>query len=1014
MAILTQAHQGLKFKDANAQIIGMTGAAELAVMTLSKDGWVAIGGAPLDRNILSLHKNDTNGIFVTHRNDTGFVLNRTYADFNNDGTTVEYQERIGVDGNIGSIGMFSNHALALRTNNTNRVYIKNGGNVGIGTTDPIMKLQVLGDIYANIGNVFIDSGRRLVWGNSAQFIEATNSTSMEFSGGSGSIDMTLLANGNLGIGTTGPGAKLQVYSTATRDIFISGNGTQAQNGWQAEHAFFTSAGQGVIVGKANANNDTNRLHILYNTSNGDAEYLGYDTNNANRVRLNTNGDSHLNGGNVGIGTTSPGSKLQVNGGIYATNYLNVSGVNTNFNLYNNGTTYLNGDTTVDSTFLVTNGNVGIGTTSPSSKLNISSASYNDHITLTRLSDELGISVSGGQLTFEGGVTPFNNNDTDLGRSDKHWREAFVYSLRSGGALQFKTNGNSERMRIDSAGNVGIGTTSPSAKLEILGTTAGETVFDIQGTQGQLFSITDNLTGSIFAVSDISGVPILDVNSSGLSTFDGNVSVTGQLAVTNGIEMTAGNFNAGDNERVRLGNSADLQIYHDGSNSFIQDSGTGSLKTVTSGFQLLNSTQSQFMMLADGGATSWIKLYYSGAERLATTNTGVTISGTISTETGSTFAGAIKITETGTAQHILIGNQDSGGTNRPSMIQGVNGQLKFGFGSSWSAEGGTMTDTLVLDENNNATFAGIVNIVGTNSTNQESVLLRGISSDGSDLLGSIRTANTGGYNQEMRFYTSNANGTSDEDLTLTLKPDQSATFAGHVSMSSGNATGKFAVKSTGVHASYDFYNNGTSYFNSTVNVDGAFAQSGGDTSTFSGDVTVAGTLTAQEFHTEFISSSILHESGSTVFGNSSDDTHEFTGSVNVDGALDIKGSYVVSKKTVALSTSFANVLTINTNNHTGCYVKINVFGDWGGHSTVAYLGEFFIKNGGGGYGEPGMIIRQSDNTHEGYVTARIVDPAGSSGARDISIELQLVSQNQYGGAMTGHMTYTVEGIFNSVS
>ena len=53
--------------------------------------------------------------------------------------------------------------------------------------------------------------------------------------------------------------------------------------------------------------------------------------------------------------------------------------------------------------------------------------------------------------------------------------------------------------------------------------SGGTVVDIQGSQGQLFSVTDDLSGSIFAVSDISGVPILDVNSSGLSTFDGLVS-----------------------------------------------------------------------------------------------------------------------------------------------------------------------------------------------------------------------------------------------------------------------------------------------------------------------------------------------------------------------------------------------------------------------------------------------------------------------------------------------------------
>jgi hypothetical protein len=51
-----------------------------------------------------------------------------------------------------------------------------------------------------------------------------------------------------------------------------------------------------------------------------------------------------------------------------------------------------------------------------------------------------------------------------------------------------------------------------------------TVLDIQGTQGQLFSVTDSLTGDLFSVSDISGIPILNVNSTGLVTVDGNLNL----------------------------------------------------------------------------------------------------------------------------------------------------------------------------------------------------------------------------------------------------------------------------------------------------------------------------------------------------------------------------------------------------------------------------------------------------------------------------------------------------------
>ena len=58
---------------------------------------------------------------------------------------------------------------------------------------------------------------------------------------------------------------------------------------------------------------------------------------------------------------------------------------------------------------------------------------------------------------------------------------------------------------------------------------------------------------------------------------------------------------------------------------------------------------------------------------------------------------------------------------------------------------------------------------------------------------------------------------------------------------------------------------------SLNVTGSVIVTG--SLTVEGD-TVSGTLTVQEFHTEFVSSSILFESGSTVFGNSSDDIHQF--------------------------------------------------------------------------------------------------------------------------------------------
>ena len=58
-----------------------------------------------------------------------------------------------------------------------------------------------------------------------------------------------------------------------------------------------------------------------------------------------------------------------------------------------------------------------------------------------------------------------------------------------------------------------------------------------------------------------------------------------------------------------------------------------------------------------------------------------------------------------------------------------------------------------------------------------------------------------------------------------------------------------------------------------------------------NLVVGGRVTAQEFHTEFISSSIIYESGSTQFGNSLDDTHIFTGSLNLTGSLTVNGKTI---------------------------------------------------------------------------------------------------------------------------
>ena len=141
--------------------------------------------------------------------------------------------------------------------------------------------------------------------------------------------------------------------------------------------------------------------------------------------------------------------------------------------------------------------------------------------------------------------------------------------------------------------------------------SGGTVVDVLGSQGQLLSVTDDLSGSIFAVSDISGVPIFDVNSSGLSTFDGNVNLP-------------------DSKKILLGTGNDLEIYHTGNQSYIKDSGTGSLIIESSDlFLRTNSTENAIVCAANASVT----LYHNNIAKLATTSTGVSVTGNATVGTG---------------------------------------------------------------------------------------------------------------------------------------------------------------------------------------------------------------------------------------------------------------------------------------------------------------------------------------------------------------------------------------------
>ena len=76
--------------------------------------------------------------------------------------------------------------------------------------------------------------------------------------------------------------------------------------------------------------------------------------------------------------------------------------------------------------------------------------------------------------------------------------------------------------------------------------------------------------------------------------------------------------------------------------------------------------------------------------------------------------------------------------------------------------------------------------------------------------------------------------------------------------------------------------------------------------FQSDLTVDGKVTAQEFHTEIVSSSIVFTSGSTKFGDTIDDNHSFTGSINQSGSLNLNdGNLTVNDNIIIGGTTDLN-------------------------------------------------------------------------------------------------------------
>jgi hypothetical protein len=312
--------------------------------------------------------------------------------------------------------------------------INGNGNVGIGTVSPGYRLDVQGGQLNASGGFCIAGDCKTSWSQVGGSQWTTSGSNIYYN------------SGNVGIGTSSPGYRLH----------ISGNNT---------------VGGGYPVIKLQNTQAGGHSHWLYSGANGAAGDFGFYDETDNAYRFYVKGTS----GNFGIGTTSPSDKLDVAGSIRMSSGYFFSSVGGNLKL--------NADSANDIEFYqngglkagIYDGNLGIGTTTPGNLLQLNSG-------VTPASGQFRISANNaGSLS---GIAYSPNNIAlgfDVDYTNGSWiardaSVAWLYKTTSKFLIQGSA-GNSvggaaalnSYMAIDlSNGNVGIGTTSPTAKLHVVG------------------------------------------------------------------------------------------------------------------------------------------------------------------------------------------------------------------------------------------------------------------------------------------------------------------------------------------------------------------------------------------------------------------------------------------------------------------------------------------------------------------------------------------------------------------
>ena len=384
-------------------------------------------------------------------------------------------------------------------------------------------------------------------------------------------------------------------------------------------------GDSLLTGAVKINGNFDELYT-YLGNGSSLNYIGGRWSNTS-IGINTLS-------NVGVGTTNPTSALTVTGDgkvtgvVTATTFIgNVTG-NVTGNVVGNVT----GDVT--GTASTAQGLTGTPTISVTDVSASGKVSAGGSVTGASIHGST-IHGSGNALT---GIVTFINPGTNISLSGNQG-QVTINATSATGYFEKNVTG------INTNTFVGIGTTTATSALTVTGSgkftgivTATTFVGNVTGgvtgnvTGNVVGNVTGNVTGTATTATNLAdgaNITTGTINAARIPTLNQNTTGTaaglsGTPNITVGIATVGTALSFADDKEARFGNSGDLRIYHDTSNTFIADNGSGDFYIQGGNVKIRNVAGSA--NLAQFTQSGRVALFFNGSEKFETTNGGTVTTG----------------------------------------------------------------------------------------------------------------------------------------------------------------------------------------------------------------------------------------------------------------------------------------------------------------------------------------------------------------------------------------------------